>query len=1180
VGNADAHVATSFTVSDGALPAGLALGADGAFAGTPAAGGVFSFTVQARNGDRTATAALTATVEQAGALTLSYAVPTLQAGAASPRLAPALGNATPGLPTTYAVSAGALPAGLALGADGALTGTPTAAGTVELELTARNGTRSAVASVRAVVNTASAFAVRYPQSTYRLAVGERLQEFPVITNATPGTPTVFLVTGGGTPAELGLFVGNDGTLAGVPGWTGTFTLGITGYNGGRAASTTVTVEVESAGELAIFYPLPSLAVGRGVGTVRPQVLNATPELASTFALASGALPTGLSLGPDGAISGTPTAAGDYAFEVRVENGSRSGTTPLKGSVTAADGLALSYPAGPWLRAGLVSTDPNNPFPPTPIAPIAPTLAGAVAGATTFTLGEGTLPNGLALGSDGVISGSPANDPAQAIVAAGVFPLTVSVENGGRSATASLLLTVEQPAPLALAYPSRTFLSGQPAPTVFPAVANAVPGLPVTFRFTGGAFLAGLSFRAADGSVGGTVTAPAGASTTGTVEVANGRQVATAAVKLSVQGDHHAVQSHWLLNTGSRMGFPLDTSLDGLLAWNGNAGNFLTDIAIIPDTNNGNIPTVWVATYYDETGMGNLLDDPLQPGKQLGAVYYAGKRIGKGARSETWMPIVRSWQAIDAKRGLTATVQNFYGRFFNWNGFKLDPPPTGASAPYVALSDGRAIRAVEDPTAVDFDAAGRLWIADNGPDQNIKIFDLARSLTTPVETFGEKGGVFAGSVPGRTGPFRLWGPRGIAHDDAGHLYVGCTGLPMQTIGGTDLRMYSADHQTLLWQALGDFLHTADADPASLGTELYTAGKHVTMDYAQPPGKSWRWSGVTLDPFRYPRDARVVMQHESVFTRRIGGKLFYFMTDMVGSKVGIWRALESSEIAVPAGYLMLIDKALEVDPLSPFHDHPLWEDTESNKRVRWWWRDGSGDAKVDRTEFGTWENWTVYSQGIDVDEAGGIWYGGAGTLSQYYRGGGLQYWPCQGLDAHGVPIYDFGHPQRYDVPFAEFGGEVARLKYVAATDTLYLAGSGDHYYAYSVYRYDHFTDPARRTLASVTDLGFYDDLRGTNIHLDATSWPMVLPWTFTADQDFIYVTYIDHGKDSLIRGEVTIYDAHDGHQVDFITPGEELGGHVGTPDVVNGINVTTDAQGWKIITLEDDGAGKVIAYRWRP
>jgi hypothetical protein len=271
---------------------------------------------------------------------------------------------------------------------------------------------------------------------------------------------------------------------------------------------------------------------------------------------------------------------------------------------------------------------------------------------------------------------------------------------------------------------------------------------------------------------------------------------------------------------------------------------------------------------------------------------------------------------------------------------------------------------------------------------------------------------------------------------------------------------------------------------------------------------------------------------------------------------------------------------VNPISPFREHPLWPATEDNKRVRWWWRDTSGEAKVDRTEFGTWEDWTLYAQGIDVDERGGIWYGGAGTLSSYFRGGGLQHWPCQGLDTHGVPIYDFPNPQRYDVPFTEFRGEVARLKYVAASDTLYLAGSGDHYYSYSVYRYDHFTDPARQRLAWVNDLGFFDDLRGTDIHLDTTSWPMVLPWTFTADEDFIYVTYIDHGKDSLLRGEVTIYDAADGHQVDFIAPGEELGAHAGTPDVVNGINVTTDAQGWKIITLEDDGGAKVIAYRWRP
>ena len=47
-----------------------------------------------------------------------------------------------------------------------------------------------------------------------------------------------------------------------------------------------------------------------------------------------------------------------------------------------------------------------------------------------------------------------------------------------------------------------------------------------------------------------------------------------------------------------------------------------------------------------------------------------------------------------------------------------------------------------------------------------------------------------------------------------------------------------------------------------------------------------------------------------------------------------------------------------------------------------------------------------------------------------------------------------------------------------------------------------------------------------------------------------------------------------------PGEVVGGGAGAVDIVNGVHVTTDADGWKIIMVEDDGGAKVMAYRWKP
>jgi hypothetical protein len=124
----------AFTLIAGALPAGITLASSGVLSGTPAAHGSFSFTVRA--------------TEPAGcggrqAYTLVVGCPTI---AVTPALVPdaAVGAAyattfiaSGGLaPYTYAVTSGALPAGLSLSSSGHLTGTPTVNGTASFTVTA------------------------------------------------------------------------------------------------------------------------------------------------------------------------------------------------------------------------------------------------------------------------------------------------------------------------------------------------------------------------------------------------------------------------------------------------------------------------------------------------------------------------------------------------------------------------------------------------------------------------------------------------------------------------------------------------------------------------------------------------------------------------------------------------------------------------------------------------------------------------------------------------------------------------------------------------------------------------------------------------------------------------------------------------------------------------------------
>jgi hypothetical protein len=119
----------AYTISAGALPGGLALNAStGEIAGTPGASGTFGFTV-------TATDAAGCAVSQPYSLVIVFPCPpiavqppTLPTGsltvAYSQACTPSAGTA----PFTFALTAGALPAGLSLSPTGVIAGTPVASG--------------------------------------------------------------------------------------------------------------------------------------------------------------------------------------------------------------------------------------------------------------------------------------------------------------------------------------------------------------------------------------------------------------------------------------------------------------------------------------------------------------------------------------------------------------------------------------------------------------------------------------------------------------------------------------------------------------------------------------------------------------------------------------------------------------------------------------------------------------------------------------------------------------------------------------------------------------------------------------------------------------------------------------------------------------------------------------------
>ena len=222
-------------------------------------------------------------------------------------------SASGGSSVTWTVSAGSLPAGVALGSNGILSGTPTGAGHYTFTVRVADGSRSASRQFELVVVeklTASAAGAQ----TWE--VGRPLQ---ISIDARGGTPGYSWKIDGTLPTHTG-FVGDKGNgatsfLQGVPGEAGTFPIVLT-VTDAAGASAQVTVTLTIAPKLQIA----TMAVGRTLVGKRYRLALVTRGGvgATKWALAAGSLPSGLTLDAgSGVISGKARRTGRFRFTLVV-----------------------------------------------------------------------------------------------------------------------------------------------------------------------------------------------------------------------------------------------------------------------------------------------------------------------------------------------------------------------------------------------------------------------------------------------------------------------------------------------------------------------------------------------------------------------------------------------------------------------------------------------------------------------------------------------------------------------------------------------------------------------------------------------------------------------------------------------------------------------------------------------
>ena len=486
----------TYSIISGSLPPGLSLNpSTGAITGIPTQAGTASFTAQVVDssqnfGQDTATTACNIVVTTPPPLSVFCPMSTGQVNVPYTSGLAASGGLPP---YTFSIAAGSLPTGLSLNpSTGAITGTPTAAGTFAF-------TAQVVDSRGNLAGTATSscnITIAPPPLTATCAAATTGQvNVPYSSSIVPsgGTPPyTFALASGSLPA--GLFLNaSTGAITGTPTTAGpsSFTVLVTDSTSGTA----LTFTTPNCGITIAPPPLTATCVAATTGQVNvPYSSNIVPSGGTppyTFALASGSLPAGLSLNAStGAITGTPTTAGPSSFTVLVTD-STSGTaltftTPNCGITIAPPPLTATCVAA---TTGQVNVPYSSNIVPSGGTP-----------PYTFALASGSLPAGLSLNaSTGAITGTPTT--------AGPSSFTVKVTDS----TSGTALTFTTPnCGITIAPPplTATCVAATTGQVNVPYSSSIVPSggtPPYTFALASGSLPAGLSLNASTGAITGTPT---------------------------------------------------------------------------------------------------------------------------------------------------------------------------------------------------------------------------------------------------------------------------------------------------------------------------------------------------------------------------------------------------------------------------------------------------------------------------------------------------------------------------------------------------------------------------------------------------------------------------------------------------------------------------------------------------
>ena len=470
------------TVASGTLPNGLTLNPNCSITGTPQTAGMSSVTVTVKdsaNPANTATAPVSITI-LGNLVTLTITAPPVGiVGVPYVGGITVLGGVAP---YTCSVTSGALPNGLTLNHNCTITGTPQTAGTSTVGVMVTDSASPANTKTDTVTITITGGLVTLTLTTPPVGI-VGVPYIGGITVLGGIAPYTCSVASGALPA--GLTLNSNCLITGTPTLAGTYPVSILATDSANPANTTtapVTITIQGA-LITLTLTAPPVGVVNVPYIGAILVLGGTPPY--TCSVASGTLPSGLTLNSNCTITGTPTSAGNFSVNVAVHDSAspvNSNTSPVPITILGLTStLTLSAPAN-----ATVNTPYNGAI-------------GVTGGTAPYTcvINSGTLPAGLTMGANCTITGTPTT--------AGTSMINVTATDSAspaKTGTATVAITVSPINALSLtgALPNATL------GVAYTQTLAATGGLPpYTYSVTSGTLPAGLSLSGA-GVISGTPTA--------------------------------------------------------------------------------------------------------------------------------------------------------------------------------------------------------------------------------------------------------------------------------------------------------------------------------------------------------------------------------------------------------------------------------------------------------------------------------------------------------------------------------------------------------------------------------------------------------------------------------------------------------------------------------------------------